>query len=111
LAGLVQNAISGDASYTLGGFVPRDVTFAPFSQTVVINVAAVDYTKLQAGIFTSTNQASIRNASQGDVTNLVDTYTIQVMAVNPATVFWNDQAAASANSGGTAQLLAIEEVI
>lgn len=110
LAGLVTNAITGDVQYVLGGFVARNVTFPAFSQNGTINVEVVDYSKLTAGIFTSTNQPSTRNPVQGDTSNLVDTYTVLVLGVNPSTVFWNDLAAASANSGGTAQLLAIEEV-
>lgn len=94
-----------------GGFVPRNVTFAAFSQTALIGAEVVTYTKLTAGIFTATNQPSNRNPVQGDVSNLADTYTVVALAVNPTTVFWNDAAAAASNSSGTAQLLALEELV
>ena len=94
-----------------GGFVPRSVTFAAFSQTVLINVAVVTYTKLTAGIFTATSNASNRNPTQGDTSDIADTYTVLALAANPTTVHWNDVAAASSNSGGTAQLLSLEEAV
>jgi hypothetical protein len=111
LAGLTTNTITGDSNYVLGGFVQRSVTFASFSQTAQINVEVITYTKLTAGIFTSTNQPSTRNPVQGNTSDLVDTYTVTALAANPTTVFWNDVAAASANSSGTAQLLDIEETV
>lgn len=111
LAGTVTSAITGDGNYTLGGFVQRDLTFAAFSQTTALNVEAITYTKLQAGTFSSTGQPATRNVSQGDTSNLIDTYTVTALATNPTSIFWNDVAAAGANSGGTAQLLLLEEVI
>lgn len=110
-AGLVTAVITGDGNYTLGGFVARDVGFPSFSQNGLINVAVVDYTKLQSGIFSSTNQPGIRNPTQGNTDDLADTYTVTALGANPTTVFWNDQAAAAANSGGTALLVALEEVV
>jgi len=94
-----------------GGFVVRNVTFAAFSQTATIGAEVVTYTKLTAGIFTATSNASIRNAVQGNTSDLLDTYTVLALAVNPTTVHWNDVAAASSNSGGTAQLLSLEEAV
>jgi hypothetical protein len=114
LAGPVLNGagtastITGNQSN--GGFVPRDVTFAAFSQTSTINVETTDYSKITAGIFTATNQPSIRNPSQGDTSDLQNTYTLTVLS-NPGTVFWNDLSAANSNSSGTAQLLALEETV
>lgn len=109
LAGIVTSVITGDDSYVLGGFVQRDITFGAFSQQEPMGVAVVDYTKLQAGIFTATNQQSIRHTPQGDTGNAVNEYTILTLGVNPAQLWWNDVAAASSNSSGTAQLLDIEE--
>ena len=112
LSGLVQNTINSGAAYTLGGFVQRTLTFAAFSQNTTLNVGVVTYAKLQAGIFTSTNQPALRNAVQGDVSNIANTYTVLTLGnVGPITLFWNDSAAASANSSGTAQITAVEEVV
>ena len=43
--------------------------------------------------------------------HLVDTYTVDSLSTNPTPVWWNDVTAASANSSGTAQLLALEETV
>jgi len=110
-AGLVQNTINTGSSYTLGGFVARTVTFPAFSQTVNINVEVITYTKLQAGIFTSTNQPAVRHTPQGDHSDATDEYTVDSLATNPTAVWWNDVAAAAANSSGTAQLTDIEETV
>lgn len=110
-AGIVTTSITGDANYVIGGFTARSVTFPAFSQTTLLGVAVVDYAKLRAGIFTATNQPSIKNPTLGNHDDLLNTYTIEALGVNPTTVFWNDLAAANANSSGTAQLLDIEELV
>lgn len=111
LAGLVQSTINSGAAYTLGGFVQRSLTFGAFSQTTTLNVAVVTYSKLQAGIFTATNQPALRNAVQGDHSNIANTYTVDSLNTNPTPLFWNDAAAAASNSGGTAQITAVEEIV
>ena len=111
LAAIVTTSITGSTSYVLGGFVSRSLTFAAFSQTTTMNVAVVTYTKLQAGIFTATNQPALRNATQGDHSNIVNTYTVDSISTNPTTLFWNDAAAAASNSSGTAQITVVQETI
>jgi len=112
LSGLVQNTINSGAAYTLGGFVPRSLTFGAFSQTTTLNVGVVTYSKLQAGTFTATAQPAVRNAVQGNHSNLTNQYTVDSLGnVGPTTLWWNDVAAAGSNSGGTAQITAVEEVI
>jgi hypothetical protein len=110
LAGLVQNTINSGAAYTLGGFVVRDLTFASYSQTTALNVAVVDYTKLQATIFTATGNPALRNATQGNHSNIVDTYTVDTLSSNPTSIFWNDVTAAGTNSSGTAQIQQLQEI-
>jgi hypothetical protein len=112
LSGLVQNTINSGAAYTLGGFVQRSLTFAAFSQSTTLNVGVVTYTKLQATLWTATNNVPIRNAVQGDISNLVDTFTVLTLGnVGPTTFFWNDALAASTNSSGTAQVVGVEETV
>jgi hypothetical protein len=111
LAGIVTTSITGDTSYVLGGFVSRNLTFAAFSQTTTMNVAVVTYTKLQAGIFTATNQPALRNATQGDHSNILNTYTVDSIGTNPTTLWWNDVAAAASNSSGTAQITLVQEIV
>jgi len=110
LAGIVTTAISGDTSYTLGGFVARNLTFAAFATQVAMNVEVVDFSKLQAGIFTATNQPALKQAI-GTPPPVVNGYTINALGVNPTNVIWLDTAAASTNSTGTAQITNVEEVI
>jgi hypothetical protein len=111
LAGKITNTITGDASYELGGFVARDLTFGPFSQSTTLNVAVITYSKLQAGVFTATNQPAIRHTPQGDQSDATNEYTIlSPLGTNPQTLWWNDVAAASTNSTGTAQITDVEEV-
>ncbi len=112
LSGLVQNTINSGAAYVLGGFVQRTLTFAAFSQSTTLNVGVVTYAKLQAGIFTATNQPALRNAVQGDHSNLLNTYTVDSLGnVGPTNLWWNDVAAAGSNSGGTAQITNVEEIV
>lgn len=112
LAGIVTTAITGDDTYVLGGFVSRTLTFAAYSQTTTLNVAVVTYTKVQAGIFTSTNQPAVRHTPQGDHANAANEYTIDSpLNTNPQTLWWNDVAAAAANSTGTAQITDVEETV
>lgn len=111
LAGIPTTTITGDATYTLGGFVARSLTFAAFSQSTTLNVAVVDYSKLVAGIFTATNQPAIRTAVQGDTANYTDRFTVLTLGSNPTTLWWNDVAAAGSNSGGTAQITNVEEQV
>lgn len=111
LAGKVVSVVTGSTQYELGGFVQRNVTFSPFSQTEDINVAVVNYAKLQAGIFTATNQPAVRHSPQGDHADALNEYTVDSIGTNPTAVWWNDVAAASSNSSGTAQLTDLEEVV
>jgi len=112
LAGLVTNTISSGATYVLGGFVARSLTFGPFLQSTTLNVAVVTYTKLSAGVFTATDQPAQLNPTQGDTSDIVDTYTIlSPLGTNPQTLWWNDVAAASSNSSGTAQITNLQELV
>jgi hypothetical protein len=109
-AGIVTSTITGNDTYELGGFTAQSITFSPFSQTATLDIKVTDYSKLQAGIFTATNQQSTRNPTLGNQDDLLNTFTILALNTRPTTFFWNDQAAANSNSSGTAQLLDIEEV-
>ncbi|KKN37896.1 hypothetical protein LCGC14_0758760 [marine sediment metagenome] len=116
LAGIVTSAITGDATYTLGGFVQRTLTFAAFATITVMGVEVIDFTKLTAGIFTSTNQTALKQpiSTPPPVT---DGYTIDALGTPPTAgvgatdVIWLDTAAAGANSGGTATLTDVEETV
>lgn len=112
LAGIVTNTITTGSTYTLGGFVARSLTFPAFLQATTLNVAVVTYTKLSAGIFTATNQPAQLNPVQGNQDDITDTYTIlSPLGTNPQTLWWNDVAAASSNSSGTAQITNVQELV
>lgn len=111
LAGIVTTAITGDDSYVLGGFVSRTVTWSAYQQATTINVAVVDYTKIQAGTFQATSNQSTRHTTQGDHADAADEYTVDSpLNTNPQTVWWNDVTAASSNTG-TASLYDFEETV
>lgn len=111
LAGTVTTSITSGGSYVLGGFVSRTLTFSAFSQLTTLNVAVVTYAKLTAGIFTATNQPALLNAAQGNHSNIANTYTVEALNTNPTSIYWNDNAAASSNSGGTAQITNVQETV
>jgi hypothetical protein len=110
LAGIIQTVINSGASYTLGGFVQRNLTFAAFATTTSLDTEVVDFSKLQAGIFTSTNQPAQKQPI-GTPPPVTDGYTINAVGVNPTTLIWSDTAAAGANSSGTAQITDVEETV
>lgn len=112
LSGLTQNTIGSGAAYVLGGFVQRNLTFAAFSQNTTLHVGVVTYAKLQAVLFTATNQTPLLNASQGNHGNIANTFTVDSLGnVGNINLYWNDATAASSNSSGTAQIQGVEEVV
>lgn len=104
-SGIQTTTVTSGASYTLGGFVARTLTFAAFSQSTTIGTPVVDYAKLTAGIFTATNQPAVKRPTQGDTSDVANGYTI----TTPTSLFWNDVAAAGSNSSGTAAIADLEE--
>lgn len=110
LAGIVQNAIDSGGSYVLGGFVQRDLTFAAFATTTQMDVEVVDFSKLQAGIFTATSNPAIKQ-SIGTPPPVTDGYTINSLGAKPTTVIWLDTTTTKSNSSGTAQITDVEEVV
>lgn len=110
LAGIETTSISGNDEYTLGGFVARTVTWDAF-QTVSrnINVKTVDFNKLQAGLFSATNQPSTKHPI-GTAPPQIDGYTIQALGVKPTVAVWLDTGAAGSNTG-EAYLYDFEEVV
>ena len=111
LAGLVTNTITGDATYELGGFVARTLVFStPFGPNTTLGTAVVDFSKLTAGIFTATNQASIKQ-SIGTPPSVTNGYTIDALSTNPTTLIWLDTPAVNSNSTGTAAIEDVEETV
>ena len=110
LAGLVQNTINTGAGYTLGGFVQRTLTFAAFATIASVGTELVDFAKLTAGIFTSTNGAALKQPL-ATPPPVINGYTASAVGVNPFDIVWLDTLAISANSSGTAQITDVEETV
>lgn len=112
LSGIQTTILSGTTNYILGGFVARNLQFSPYQQATPFGSQVVDYGKIQAGIFTATNQPAVRHSPQGDQGDATDEYTIlSPLGANPQLLWWNDAYAAGSNSSGTAMITAVEEVV
>ncbi len=94
----------------LGGFVQRTLTFPAFSPNTTLNTEVVTFANLQAGIFTATNSAALKQpiSTPPSVTN---GFTIDATGINPTTVIWLDTPAVGSNSGGTAAITDVEETV
>jgi len=110
LAGVVTTSISAGGSYVLGGFVARTVTWSAY-QTVSqnVNVAISDYNKVQAGLFSATNQQSLKQPI-GTPPPVTNGYASSATGAKPHTVNWLDTAAAGSNTG-LAYLYNYEETV
>lgn len=110
LAGKIVTLITGTSTYVIGGFVKRSLTFEAFDHTTILNTACIDYSKLQASFFSATGQAALRNAIQGNHSNIANTFTVDNILISPSTIYWNDDSAVHSNSSGTAQIIDLEEI-
>lgn len=107
-ANVEGNTISSGASYVVGGFARRTLTFAPFSQVAPIGTSISDFTKVNAkyaGSSTLTQRTDTSQYFAGfTITNADGTYN-----PNGAYLFLTDADFAGANTTGTLQV-EIEEV-
>ncbi len=109
LAGVVGTTITSGASYTVGGFSSRTITFPAFARYAPIGTSVTDITKVSASYTGST--VLTRYADTG---NYFQGFTI----VNSAGVydptgdhlFISDEAFANSNTSGTLQLDIVEVV-
>lgn len=109
-AGKVVTVITTGATYTLGGFVARTLTFGPFSSTTTINTTVVDFSKLTAGTFTSTAGAALKQPI-GTPPSVTNGYTIDATGIDPTTLIWLDTPAVNSNSSGTATITNVQETV
>lgn len=111
-AGKVTTTIApANATYTIGGFVARTLTFGAFSQSTSMGVPVVTYSKLTFGFLLLGNQQGLRNAVQGDHSNIVNTLTVDSIGTNPTTVWLNDVAMAGQNTLGTLTISDVQETV
>lgn len=110
LSGMTQNDINSGEEYTLGGFVARDLAFDAFDGETSLGTEVTDFSKLQAGVFTATNQTALKQPL-GTTANVTNGYTIDDLSINPTTLIWLDTSAVATNSTGTAQITNVEEIV
>lgn len=114
-AGMTTSSVTAQGgtigpNYTIGGFVPRDVTYTAYSQSTYINTLVMDYTKLQAGTFTCTGVVGTTMTTPGDKSNAANKFTtINDVPGKRCEVWWNDAGMASANTASI-KLQALEEI-
>jgi len=111
LAGLVTNGLTAGATYEIGGFVARTLTFGAFAQSTSMGVPVVTYTKLTFGVLSLNSHTGLRNATQGNHADIVDTLTVDTIGTNPTTVWLNDVAMAGQNTLGTLTISNVQETI
>ena len=103
LAGVVGTTITAGASYTVGGFVTRTITFPAFARFAAIGTNIVDFTKVQAWY-----TGSIELTRYADTGIYFQGFTIVDAAGNfdptGSYLFISDAAFAGSNTSGTLQL-------
>lgn len=107
LAGVVGSTISSGASYTIGGFPSRTITFSAFERYHAIGTAVTDITKVTASY---TGASALTRYS--DTGNYFQGFTIVDSSGNYSAtgsyLFVSDAAFAGSNTAGTLQLDVIE---
>ena len=108
LANVVGGTITSGAGYTVGGFIKRTLTFAPFSQVAAIGTNITDFTKVNAQ-YTGSSVLTRRT----DTTQFFAGFTISnadgTYNPNGGYLFLTDAEFAGSNTSGTLQV-DIEEV-
>lgn len=114
-AGVEQNALSGQTTYTLGGFVFRTLSVPAFpNREAEIGTHVVDPAKLRVTNLSKGGSGSLNTTYQDSMQEQVDRYTITGPSgmQNPQGTHWYnaDGANAASNTSGTMRI-EIEEVI
>lgn len=103
LAGVVGTTITGGASYTVGGFALRTITFPAFARFAAIGTSIVDFSKVDA-FYTG----SVQLTRYSDTGDYFQGFTIVNAAgdfdPNGTHLFISDAAFAGSNTSGTLQL-------
>ncbi len=103
LASVASSTITSGASYTVGGFATRTITFAAFERYHAIGTTVVDITKV-----TSSYTGSSSLTRRTDTADTFQSFTIVDASGNydptGGYLFISDAAFAGSNTGGTLQL-------
>jgi len=108
LANVVGTTITSGAAYTVGGFVRRTLTFAPFSQTAAIGTNISDFTKVTAQ-YTGSSVLTRRTDTSQYFAGFTITDADGTYNPNGGYLFLTDAEFAGSNTTGTLQV-DIEEV-
>lgn len=104
LAGVTGTTITSGASYTIGGFTTRTITFAAFSQIAAIGANVTTIAKTTAKYTGAGSNLVLQNSTA----DMFQGYTITDAAgnynPNGGYLFITDQAYAGANTSGTLQV-------
>jgi len=119
LAGREGNIITTGASYTIGGFMPRDLLFASFGKTADIGTFVADISKLRGHLFGDIGQPvqvvtfKAQDPSQNSTKNVtvVNSRSVNdsVYDAHGSVLHINDSDLAGQNATGT-QFIRLEEI-
>ena len=108
IANVNGTTITSGANYTVGGFVRRTLTFAPFSQTAAIGTNITDFTKVNAQ-YTGSSVLTRRTDTSQFFAGFTNTNADGTYNPNGGYLFLTDAEFAGSNTSGTLQV-DIEEV-
>lgn len=96
LAGIETNTITGENTYTFGGFVSREITLQAYQNETEMNVEAVDYTKVTINweVKTLPNKRSVGTTTTPDP----NSWCLESLNTNPTTIRILDTAATLGSS-------------
>ena len=112
LAGLVQNTISGNATYVLEAFVARTLTFPAFTANTSIGTNVVDFSKLVVATFpTAGNAVGVKQAIGTPPTSDTGKEGWYTTNVAQDEIIWLHTPSVNANSSGTATATGVQETV
>jgi len=107
LAGIQTVVITGDSTYTIGGFVSRTITLPAYTNTIVFNTEVIDYAKLTFtwSVKALPNKRVVGTSTVPDA----NSWSIDALSINPTTAIILDTAATNSSSVPTTVI--IEELV
>lgn len=98
LSGLTTTSNAGTATYTLGGFVARDLTVAGYGTTATFNTAVVNYSKISNTLNWSVKSLPNKRAVGTIATPDAGGWAIDALNINPTTINILDTQATGSSS-------------
>jgi hypothetical protein len=110
LSGINTISNSGASTYTLGGFVSRNVSIEAFGTQGTINVEVVDYSKLNNTLNWSVKSLTSKQPVGTTTTPIANGWSIDALNSNPTTINILDTAAA-ASSSQASTIIGVQESV